>query len=273
MKELDFNDLETDLQSDVKQAMPRETFPCGHCGGTGVWRSGYGHSGNCHACNGRGFFYTSPADRYAAKQKRAEAKQRKIERAQDSLRANHGELIDWLELNSDWNDFARSLTAQVKERGTLTDSQIAAAERMMAKTEATRAAKAKAKPKGVEVGSLARIIELFNAAKASGISRPKFRVAGLTLSPAPLSGRNAGFIYVKSGEEYLGKISPTGEAFLMKGAEEHLPTLTRIASDPLAEAKAYGQKTGNCSCCGRLLTNGLSVELGIGPICRDKWGM
>ena len=32
-------------------------------------------------------------------------------------------------------------------------------------------------------------------------------------------------------------------------------------------------KTGNCSCCGRHLENKESVELGIGPICRSKWGL
>lgn len=270
MNELDFNDLETDLQEDARPAKQRETFPCGHCHGTGIWRSGYGHQGKCHACNGRGYFLSSPAQRYAAKMKRAATKQNKLEAAQADLRAQHGELLDWLEANTSWNDFARSLMAQFAERGSLSDAQIAAASRMKDKTEATRA---KNKPKAVEVGELARIIELFNSAKKSGISRPKLRVGDLTMSPAPMSGRNAGFVYVKHGDEYLGKISPTGEAFMMRGTEEHVPTLRKIAADPLAEAKAYGQKTGTCSCCGRELTNALSVELGIGPICRDKWGM
>jgi len=48
--------------------------------------------------------------------------------------------------------------------------------------------------------------------------------------------------------------------------------LIEVAADPLAAAVAYGAKTGRCSCCGRILTNELSVELGIGPICRGKWG-
>ena len=32
-----------------------------------------------------------------------------------------------------------------------------------------------------------------------------------------------------------------------------------------------GQETGTCSCCGRTLTNELSISLGIGPICREGW--
>lgn len=45
--------------------------------------------------------------------------------------------------------------------------------------------------------------------------------------------------------------------------------------DPYAAATAYGLQTGVCSCCsccGRELTNKLSVELGIGPVCREKFG-
>jgi len=43
------------------------------------------------------------------------------------------------------------------------------------------------------------------------------------------------------------------------------------ATDPLAAAIAYGRETG--SCCGRELTNKVSIDLGIGPICREKWGL
>jgi hypothetical protein len=35
---------------------------------------------------------------------------------------------------------------------------------------------------------------------------------------------------------------------------------------------AYGKRTGACSCCGRELTNGESIDRGIGPICAEKYG-
>lgn len=38
-----------------------------------------------------------------------------------------------------------------------------------------------------------------------------------------------------------------------------------------AQAAAWGHKVGVCCCCGRLLSNPESVELGIGPICRGKY--
>jgi hypothetical protein len=38
------------------------------------------------------------------------------------------------------------------------------------------------------------------------------------------------------------------------------------------QAKKFGKKTGNCICCGRLLTVKASVEAGIGPVCAEKYG-
>lgn len=91
-------------------------------------------------------------------------------------------------------------------------------------------------------------------------------------SRAPDTGRNAGAIYVKENGEYLGKVT----------ADQFYPTFScddttrdRIitaAADPHTAAKAYGMRVGVCSCCNRELTNGISIELGIGPICREKFG-
>lgn len=36
------------------------------------------------------------------------------------------------------------------------------------------------------------------------------------------------------------------------------------------DAKAFGALYGICCCCGRLLTNELSIALGIGPVCGDR---
>jgi len=46
-----------------------------------------------------------------------------------------------------------------------------------------------------------------------------------------------------------------------------------VAADPLAAAIAHGKETGQCSCCGKTLTKQESIDLGIGPICRQKWGL
>jgi len=46
--------------------------------------------------------------------------------------------------------------------------------------------------------------------------------------------------------------------------------LKKIAVDPEAAAIRYGHEIGACSICGRRLTNRISRELGIGPVCGGR---
>lgn len=41
----------------------------------------------------------------------------------------------------------------------------------------------------------------------------------------------------------------------------------------LEQAKEYGRETGVCISCGAELTDPVSIEAGIGPICATKWGI
>jgi hypothetical protein len=120
--------------------------------------------------------------------------------------------------------------------------------------------------------SVAQIEAAFSAARANGIKTPKLRLDSFTFSRAPDHGRNAGSLYVKQGGEYLGKVTGGKFAPTMACDAATAANVVAVAADPANAAKAYGMRTGSCSCCGRELTNGLSVELGIGPICRDKFG-
>lgn len=45
-----------------------------------------------------------------------------------------------------------------------------------------------------------------------------------------------------------------------------------LAGDPKAAAEGYAKKSGRCYRCNRLLTEPLSIDLGIGPECRKKGG-
>lgn len=112
----------------------------------------------------------------------------------------------------------------------------------------------------------------FTAASGNGIKRPKLRLDTFIFSRAPDTGRNAGAIYVKQHGEYLGKVSAGKFHGVFACDGETKARIITVAADPHNAAKAYGMKTGSCSCCGRELTNGISVELGIGPVCRDKFG-
>jgi hypothetical protein len=48
--------------------------------------------------------------------------------------------------------------------------------------------------------------------------------------------------------------------------------LAEFESDPLAAAQKYGKLSGRCCSCGRDLTDPVSIENGIGPICQMRFG-
>ena len=186
-------------------------------------------------------------------------------------------LVKGLREHVSWNDFASSLVQQYDRKRSLSDKQLDAAERMLAKIAATRAAKA-ARDEArthVPVERLSAIHLMFGRAMDGGQKRPVYRAAGLVLSLAPLSGRNSGSIYVKDAEtgDYFGKIDEHLVYRAVHAAPEWAAeALSRIARDPSTAAVEYGRETGRCSCCGRELTNPESIALGIGPICKDRWG-
>lgn len=164
------------------------------------------------------------------------------------------DLITRLKEISSWNSFAASLVQQSATRG-LTQRQIDAAERMLGQ---------RAKSGKVD---LTHIMDMF---EYQGSKRAKFYADGLVIS----TSRYPNVLYVVEidNDVYQGKID-NGEFKAV--ADANPTTITRlqnIAKDPLAAAVAYGKATGICSCCGRELTNAVSIELGIGPICRNKWG-
>lgn len=263
-----FFDLETPLPAAKKASehSPRP-FTCESCNGTGLWSGGTNRHGNqkCNTCHGLGRMATSAADRRAKRQKVA---QKKDEARASAMADNlaHEELFAWLRNNQSWNSFAASLLEQHTAGRVWTDKQVQAATRMMEKTIATRAAKEAAKPSV----DLTPIRTMFEAAIQNGHKRPTYRAEGLVINRAPDHGANPGALYVKTeSKDYLGKV--IGTTYSGKG--EALPALTAIAKNPLEAAVAYGRRTGTCACCGRKLTNALSIELGIGPICRDKWGL
>ena len=78
-----FSDLESDFDAvPVKAASSdherRVKYPCQKCAGTGTFHWGYMNprSGKCHACNGRGHFFTSEQDRAKARQQNQNRKER-----------------------------------------------------------------------------------------------------------------------------------------------------------------------------------------------------
>lgn len=183
--------------------------------------------------------------------------------------ARHPILAAWLAAKAPSFDFAASLKNAVERYGDLTENQTAAVERLIA-----RDAERTAAPRETHAVDVARIVASFAAASASGLRRPTLTVNGVSLSLAPATGRNPGAIYVKDDGIYVGKIVD-GQFQPGRDFGNNPTTLERLralAADPLAAARAHGGLTGNCSCCGRTLTDPVSVANGIGPICAGRYG-
>lgn len=171
--------------------------------------------------------------------------------------------IKWIIANAPTNDFARSLDQQLVRTGNLSENQVAAVTRIINRPVAAT----------IEIASVAKMQEAFASAIENGLKRPKMRLSGFVLKLAPATGRNKGAIYVTSSDEYLGKIADGTFTASRDCSTARQAAIVAMCADPLAAAVAYGRETGQCACCGRELTDPDSIALGVGPICRAKWGM
>ena len=169
--------------------------------------------------------------------------------------------------------FAASLWQQSHDRG-LSPAQLAwahklATDLLQAESEA---ADDNSEPQ------FSRLFDTFKAAKARGLRRLTMRFSGVIVKPS----KDLGSLWVLSATEkvegdyglqpkYLGKITPN--RLDSRLSDEVKAVLLEAASDPLTAAVRYGKETGACSCCGRDLTNPESIAAGIGPICREKYGL
>jgi hypothetical protein len=114
---------------------------------------------------------------------------------------------------------------------------------------------------------------IFLNISAAGYKKPTLRADGFIFKLAPVHGANPGAVYItrEADGEYLGKLHH-GKLKLLRAYLSEEPAIEQIAAQPQDAALRYGRRTGNCACCGRHLDNAQSVELGIGPICAEKFG-
>lgn len=246
---------------------------CPKCNGTGIWRSWNGRIARpCFACKGKGekAFATPRAEREHARDARADRKVRDANEAWEAFKADHAEISAWIVSSMDSFPFAKSMFEAVKKYGSLTEKQLAACQRCVDGRKRSTEKRAELNASAPSV-SVDKIEAAFATAKEKGLKRLKLRIGGYVFSPAPVTGVNAGAVYVKLGHEYLGKIKD-GKLLVVAAGEPHRDEIVAISADPKAAAIAHGIKTGECAICGRELTNHTSVERGIGPICAEKYG-
>ena len=188
------------------------------------------------------------------------------------------------ELAAGGNSFWNSLLSQWEKYQHLSDRQWACVEREMDK-----APKMARNTPTIEVAPLADMMARFEMA-LEHIQKPAMVLCDeegeeYRFNPAPATGQNAGWIYLKSrgdtgwgwGWCYRGKINPqTGELWAAKGqsANDLVQVVRMLLADGLdAAVLHYGHHTSNCGLCGRQLTEELSVASGVGPICASRYGI
>ena len=121
------------------------------------------------------------------------------------------------------------------------------------------------------------IVNAIESAQNRGLKRIKLRFWDVIIKPSKYPEK----LYVLSATEktygdygyqpkYLGWI--TRNATSLRD-EELIQLLEDVAQNPSKAAKLHGMETGSCACCGRELTNKASIQLGIGPICAEKYGL
>lgn len=139
---------------------------------------------------------------------------------------------------------------------------------------------------GVEAGNL---LALFDRA-AERLKHPVLRTYAyderypddrvlVRLRRAGDKARTPGVVYLDDGSPYdsyskrfYGTVHRDGRFVPAKDCPpEVIALVQKLDQDPEAELRSYGHAVGQCSCCGRKLTDPTSVEFGIGPICRAEW--
>jgi hypothetical protein len=262
------------FKGDFKEKCPR-------CAGSGRYHRVTEYGTVCLKCKGAGvlYFKTSAADRAKSRKASADSKERKAEKNLAAFEASHPEIAAWWNGENRDFQFAVSLRDWVRKNGKLSDGQLRAALKCIEAVAAKVRAKDERAQHAADIGpvDVSCIVKAIKKASDKGLKNPKIRLmagaVGIIVYRASAHGNNAGSLYVKSvdGAEYLGKIT-SNLFYRSRSTSEELETdIVKACSTADVAAVAYGRLTGQCSCCGRELTDPVSIQNGIGPICADKF--
>ncbi|MDJ0905396.1 MAG: DUF6011 domain-containing protein [Woeseiaceae bacterium] len=163
------------------------------------------------------------------------------------------------------NNFAQSLIGQYERKGYLSDKQWHWVKKLADEAKAPKAAPAPA----TNTPNLAAIFDKFAGFACGGLYFSKKNGADLVWI---LKDGDMHYDRMLLGKLEGGKVTLFGRK--VEGArmttEEVWTIIADIERDPLAAAQAHGRLSGRCSCCSRELTDPVSVERGIGPVCLEK---
>lgn len=227
------------------------------------------------ACKGKGklTFKTSPEQRRREREGRARREAAQLE----EWISSHQQEWQWITSRADSFDFAGSMREAVMKYHRLTDNQLAAVRRCAARDHerAERfAAERVEREKNAVTVDISKVQTALNTAYGNKVRWPKLRLATYIFTRAGDDNRNPGSVYVtrKDDKLYLGKITDGKFIRSRDCTAEQEAEIVEAASNPEAAAKAYGQRFGACSICGRELTVNESIDRAMGPICAKKYG-
>jgi hypothetical protein len=246
---------------------PHFEQPCDKCRGSGRFVGYTGKIlGSCFACKGTGklMFKTSPADRAKAQAARYRKEEQKdadrileIEAWKLANPAEYG----WIMGNGKF-DFAVSMGEALGKYGSLTDGQMAAIRKCIARNGERKQAAVNREASAPTI-DITKIEAAFSKAKASKLQYPKLLLDTFKFQPAGPASKWVGSIYVTDATEmgqdgrplYLGRITD-GKLVVTRGCgEERQARILAAAASPAEAAIKYGHMSGSCSCCGRRLDN------------------
>lgn len=176
------------------------------------------------------------------------------------------------------NKFAHDLCMRETKNLFMSESQVSWVYKMAEDALQLREPKPEARS-----ADASNILASLAEARAKGIKKPVLRLVdpiGNDIRVKYMStGKNAGGCWVASNGDLIGKIDDcgmftfTGRPYTDKFIAETLEFITTTNADVKGALESYGKLTSKCGCCGLPLTNKKSIELGIGPICLDKYGL
>jgi hypothetical protein len=275
---------------------------CPACGGSGKFRSWSGCViGDCFKCEGRGSktFKSSPESR-AKGRARGAVKAAEREAGKAAWREEHKAELSWLEAAACrqtenmskpgakvWR-FPIELAEKFAEFGVLTDGQLNAVRTCMVR-DANRAQERAAREASAPVVNADKLEAAFATAREKaarpgqvGIwvkplnlrNGPKDdpNALNVTFTPGSIGSQWEGLIFVKAGEKKLGMIKEGKFQARFECTPVEQKAVIDCCTDPATAAVAFGKAWGICAVCHRTLTNDISIERGIGPICAERFG-
>lgn len=192
----------------------------------------------------------------------------------EAWKSKHPAEFEWVHTASrSNNDFACSLMGALNRYGSLTERQLDAVRKNIARQAELPGIIARAYEAAPAV-TFPEVEKAFERARAAGITWPKLTLDVFKFSRAGDRSTNPGAIYVKDADTgtYLGKIHQGKFVRSRDCPDDAEAAILRICADPHAAAIAHGKKFGRCCACNRELTDPVSVAKSIGPVCEKNYG-